>query len=88
MSKKCPQCQEELLRLPVLIDGIKKDRFIHPEDIYQKCELRHDGIKIHLEIIDEYLFEKFQEIINKEKTRKTLWLKITDYIHRVRSGLV
>ena len=63
---QCPQCKEKLLRLRAkLSDGVK-EIWIHPETIKECVYKDKDAVKVSVEVIDEFLCSKFQELMQKE----------------------
>lgn len=66
MTKLCNKCKQELVRLPCkLADGTIKDMYLHPKNPAKKCEYEEDGTKISIEIIDQFLLTKFQELVEE-----------------------
>jgi hypothetical protein len=67
MMVKCPDCKEELLKLPCkMADGKIKELFIHPINSFKKCQYSTDGIKMEVSIYDDFLCSKFQELVEHE----------------------
>lgn len=63
----CPGCGEELIRLVIpLEEGKRKEVWSHPFNPFKKCDYQQDGLKVTIEVIDELLMSKFQELIQKE----------------------
>jgi len=69
----CPECQEPLLKLPVLLEEKKQEIYIHPESPFKKCIYENDGTKITVEVVDEYMVKKFQERLAQIVVKKKRW---------------
>jgi len=63
--KKCPNCKEEVIKIPVMIEGKKQLRWVHHPSNIKKCEFT-DGISVKIEIVDQFISDKFQELIETE----------------------
>lgn len=63
---KCPNCKIELYRALISLDGEKKEIWTHPPNDLKKCDYQQDGVKVETEVIDPFLMNKFQELIESE----------------------
>ena len=63
---QCPKCKIDLLRIPAVIDGVRKDIWSHPDNPLIKCDYAQDGIKMTTEVIDIFLMTKFQELVEQD----------------------
>jgi len=62
----CPKCKTILIRLPMkLEDGQLREIWLHPKDPMKKCDYE-DGCKVNIEVVDNFMMEKFQELIKAE----------------------
>lgn len=62
---KCPHCSTELLRLTALLNGEKKDIWIHRETV-KECPYKADGVEVRVNVIDSFICTKFQELVESE----------------------
>lgn len=60
---RCSLCHQELLRLRVKTDEIR-EVWAHPSNPFKKCDYSQDGLQVTVEILDVFLMEKFQELVN------------------------
>lgn len=71
---ECPhqECSIELIRLPAIVEGTKKEIWLHPENPHVKCPYANDGTKLNLEVVDPFMCQKFQELILESKQESPL----------------
>lgn len=65
---RCPGCQIELLKLQVKIDEVVRDVWAHPNNPLKKCDYSQDGLSVTVEVLDQFLMGKFQELVKEEGT--------------------
>ena len=78
VSVKCPKCKQTLLRLPVNVDGVKKESWLHPDNPLIRCDYAQDGTRVTIEVIDSFLFSKFQELMENDGIRDNWWWRLTN----------
>ena len=67
-------CKEEIIEI-VYYDGKdKKVIYMHPDKPGDQCEFRYDGLRV--EITDQFMQMKFQELIKEENKPKSFWQKL------------
>lgn len=66
-TTKCPGCKEILLPLKAKFsDQSIRNVFAHPETLKECPYKSDDGLRISIEITDELMCQKFQELISSE----------------------
>ena len=60
---KCPGCKHKLYLLPVPLDDGVRDCWAHPK---VECQYKNDGLSFDAEVLDQFVFEKFQQLVGEE----------------------
>ena len=71
MSKLCPSCKVELLNLQVTnTQNVIKQIWSHPPpDPFKPCPYQYDGLRVEVEVIDQFMCDKFQELVNSSSEK-------------------
>ena len=67
MKANCPGCKISLIRLAVQTRHGVQERWIHPANPLIKCDYSQDGIQVTTELVDEFLNDKFQELVKESE---------------------
>ena len=62
---KCYECHTELIRWKIQQENGFKEVWIHPPPL-KDCAFKNDGLKITTEIVDEFMLEKFQQLMEQQ----------------------
>ena len=63
---KCSNCNEELSRLQIRTqqDEVKEIYSHPPTNPFKPCPYQTDGLRVTVEVIDQFMCDKFQELVN------------------------
>ena len=65
---KCSNCKVDLDSMTIKVDGKYKRILMHPDLPASKdCPFLNHGLKVSIEIIDDFLNDKFQEEMNNNQ---------------------
>ena len=54
------------MKLPAQVGEAKKEIYFHPETLIKKCDYSADGVRVTVEVVDEFLSSKFQELVAEQ----------------------
>ena len=71
---KCPECSTELIRWKIQEENSFREVWMHPPPL-KDCAFKNDGLKITTDVADEYLLQKFQDLIEREGIKDEIAFK-------------